>query len=196
MKLCLLIFLSIMIAMSAGCSQSSPPTLANSSGTVAPTPQLPNTCPKLAGSYEAIGKPLPGSPSFYRVRAWPLSMVRMLGLAAPSNIEQLAAKSEIVQNDNLELILWRKDGQRDRHLLIHANDAVSCDQKVLTIIRERDTAAEGTRVHVRDTRSFSRVDDGSLRLDVKIEPTSKFLWMIPIGMPVEEYQAVFASFVN
>jgi len=120
-------------------------------------------------------------------------MVRMLGIAAPMNIEELNTKSELVQDDNLELILWKSDGQRDHHLLIMSNDAVSCDQNVLKIVRERDTASEGTRAHVRDTRTLSRGDDGSLRIDVTIETTSKLLWMIPIRQPVEEYQAVFDS---
>lgn len=120
-------------------------------------------------------------------------MVRMLGIAAPMNIEKLAIKSELVQNDNLELILWKSDGQRDRHVLITSNDAVSCDQNALKIVRESDTEAEGTLGHVRYTRTFSRGDDGSLRMDVKIEPTTKLLWIIPISQPVEEYQAVFDS---
>lgn len=162
--------------------------------TVALAQQVAENCPNLAGTFEAIGTPLAGYPSFYRIRAWSLAVELMLGVSTPQGLETQVTRSEIIHNDHLDVLLWKRDGQIKRHTIVQQNDRVECNQETLTIVQERDMVAEGTSVHSRTTRTLSRGDHGSLRIDVKIEPTSKLLWMIPIRMPVEEYRASFALF--
>lgn len=154
--------------------------------------QIEENCPRLAGTFEAIGTPLAGYPSFYRIRGWALAVELMLGVSIPQSLETQVTRSEIIDNDHLEVLLWIRDGQIKRHPLVQQNDRTACDQGNLIIVQERDMVAEGTLVHSRTTRTLSRGDHGSLRIDVKIEPTGKLLWVIPIGMPVEEYRASFA----
>jgi hypothetical protein len=77
-------------------------------------PQIPSNCPSVTGVYELNGRALEGYPTFYRVRAWPLSMDRMLGVPISDDKRDHVTKVQLVQETTLEFIAVADDGPIDR----------------------------------------------------------------------------------
>lgn len=61
-------------------------------------------CPKIGGTYELQGEPLPGTMNFYRNRDHKLTLNAMLGVAVPADLAQEAVRVELVHEDTLELV--------------------------------------------------------------------------------------------
>ena len=172
------------------------------SGCQAPGTPLPPTlkpslawpeCPKIGGTYELQGEPLPGTMNFYRNRDHKLTLNAMLGVAVPADLAQEAVRVELVHEDTLELVN-RFDGAITAHQLdLQPEDRVTCDRNQIRIHRTRSEGgvAEEPLRNISDiAQELTLEGDGSLLVKTRIMNQSKSAFF-STPVPHEEYSARF-----
>lgn len=172
------------------------------SGCQAPGTPLPPTlkpslawpeCPKIGGTYELQGEPLPGTMNFYRNRDHKLTLNAMLGVAVPADLAQEAVRVELVHEDTLELVN-RFDGAITAHQLdLQPEDRVTCDRNQIRIHRTRSEGgvAEEPLRNISDiSQELTLEGDGSLLVKTRIMNQSKSAFF-STPVPHEEYSARF-----
>ena len=172
------------------------------SGCQAPGTPLPPTlkpslawpeCPKIGGTYELQGEPLPGTMNFYRNRDHKLTLNAMLGVAVPADLAQEAVRVELVHEDTLELVN-RFDGAITAHQLdLQPEDRVTCDRNQIRIHRTRSEGgvAEEPLRNISDiSQELTLEGDGSLLVRTRIMNQSKSAFF-STPVPHEEYSARF-----
>ena len=172
------------------------------SGCQAPGTPLPPTlkpslawpeCPKIGGTYELQGEPLPGTMNFYRNRDNKLTLNAMLGVAVPADLAQEAVRVELVHEDTLELVN-RFDGAITAHQLdLQPEDRVTCDRNQIRIHRTRSEGgvAEEPLRNISDiSQELTLEGDGSLLVKTRIMNQSKSAFF-STPVPHEEYSARF-----
>ncbi len=168
-----------------------------SSGTPLPPTLKPSLawpeCPKIGGTYELQGEPLPGTMNFYRNRDNKLTLNAMLGVAVPADLAQQAVRVELVHEDTLELVN-RFDGAITAHQLdLQPEDRVTCDRNQIRIhrIRSEGGAAEEPIRNISDiAQELTLEGDGSLLVKTRIMNQSKSAFF-STPVPHEEYSARF-----
>ncbi|MCS6290821.1 MAG: hypothetical protein H8K10_17825 [Nitrospira sp.] len=150
-------------------------------------------CPKIGGTYELQGEPLPGTMSFYRNRDNKLTLNAMLGVAVPPDVAQEAVRVELVHEDTLELVN-RFDGAITAHQLdLQPEDRVTCDRNQIRIHRTRSEGgvAEEPLRNISDiAQELTLEGDGSLLVKTRIMNQSKSAFF-STPVPHEEYSARF-----
>jgi len=150
-------------------------------------------CPKIGGTYELQGEPLPGTMNFYRNRDHKLTLNAMLGVAVPADLAQEAVRVELVHEDTLELVN-RFDGAITAHQLdLQPEDRVTCDHNRIRIHRTRSEGgvAEEPLRNISDiSQELTLEGDGSLLVRTRIINQSKSAFF-STPVPHEEYSARF-----
>ena len=150
-------------------------------------------CPKIGGTYELQGEPLPGTMNFYRNRDHKLTLNAMLGVAVPADLAQEAVRVELVHEDTLELVN-RFDGAITAHQLdLQPEDRVTCDRNQIRIHRTRSEGgvAEEPLRNISDiSQELTLEGDGSLLVKTRIMNQSKSAFF-STSVPHEEYSARF-----
>ena len=150
-------------------------------------------CPKIGGTYELQGEPLPGTMNFYRNRDHKLTLNAMLGVAVPADLAQEAVRVELVHEDTLELVN-RFDGAITAHQLdLQPEDRVTCDRNQIRIHRTRSEGgvAEEPLRNISDiSQELTLEGDGSLLVKTRIMNQSKSAFF-STPVPHEEYSARF-----
>ena len=150
-------------------------------------------CPKIGGTYELQGEPLPGTMNFYRNRDSKLTLNAMLGVAVPADLAQEAVRVELVHEDTLELVN-RFDGAITAHQLdLQPEDRVTCDRNQIRIHRTRSEGgvAEEPLRNISDiAQELTLEGDGSLLVKTRIMNQSKSAFF-STPVPHEEYSARF-----
>lgn len=150
-------------------------------------------CPKIGGTYELQGEPLPGTMNFYRNRDNKLTLNAMLGVAVPADLAQEAVRVELVHEDTLELVN-RFDGAITAHQLdLQPEDRVTCDRNQIRIHRTRSEGgvAEEPLRNISDiAQELTLEGDGSLLVKTRIMNQSKSAFF-STPVPHEEYSARF-----
>jgi hypothetical protein len=150
-------------------------------------------CPKIGGTYELQGEPLPGTMNFYRNRDHKLTLNAMLGVAVPADLAQEAVRVELVHEDTLELVN-RFDGAITAHQLdLQPEDRVTCDHNRIRIHRTRSEGgvAEEPLRNISDiSQELTLEGDGSLLVRTRIMNQSKSAFF-STPVPHEEYSARF-----
>ena len=150
-------------------------------------------CPKIGGTYELQGEPLPGTMNFYRNRDNKLTLNAMLGVAVPADLAQQAVRVELVHEDTLELVN-RFDGAITAHQLdLQPEDRVTCDRNQIRIhrIRSEGGPAEEPIRNISDiAQELTLEGDGSLLVKTRIMNQSKSAFF-STPVPHEEYSARF-----
>ena len=150
-------------------------------------------CPKIGGTYELQGEPLPGTMNFYRNRDNKLTLNAMLGGAVPADLAQGAVHGELVHEDTLELVN-RFDGAITAHQLdLQPEDRVTCDRNQIRIHRTRSEGgvAEEPLRNISDiAQELTLEGDGSLLVKTRIMNQSKSAFF-STPVPHEEYSARF-----
>ena len=150
-------------------------------------------CPKIGGTYELQGEPLPGTMNFYRNRDNKLTLKAMLGVAVPADLAQEAVRVELVHEDTLELVN-RFDGAITAHQLdLQPEDRVTCDRNQIRIHRTRSEGgvAEEPLRNISDiAQELTLEGDGSLLVKTRIMNQSKSAFF-STPVPHEEYSARF-----
>ena len=150
-------------------------------------------CPKIGGTYELQGEPLPGTMNFYRNRDHKLTLNAMLGVAVPADLAQEAVRVELVHEDTLELVN-RFDGAITAHQLdLQPEDRVTCDRNQIRIHRTRSEGgvAEEPLRNISDiSQELTLEGDGSLLVRTRIMNQSKSAFF-STPVPHEEYSARF-----
>ena len=150
-------------------------------------------CPKIGGTYELQGEPLPGTMNFYRNRDNKLTLNAMLGVAVPADLAQEAVRVELVHEDTLELVT-RFDGAITAHQLdLRPEDRVTCDRNQIRIHRTRSEGgvAEEPLRNISDiAQELTLEGDGSLLVKTRIMNQSKSAFF-STPVPHEEYSARF-----
>lgn len=150
-------------------------------------------CPKIGGTYELQGEPLPGTMNFYRNRDHKLTLNAMLGVAVPTDLAQEAVRVELVHEDTLELVN-RFDGAITAHQLdLQPEDRVICDHNQIRIHRTRSEGgvAEEPLRNISDiSQELTLEGDGSLLVKTHIMNQSKSAFF-STPVPHEEYSARF-----
>ena len=150
-------------------------------------------CPKIGGTYELQGEPLPGTMNFYRNRDHKLTLNAMLGVAVPADLAQEAVRVELVHEDTLELVN-RFDGAITAHQLdLQPEDRVTCDRNQIRIHRTRSEGgvAEEPLRNISDiAQELTLEGDGSLLVKTRIMNQSKSAFF-STPVPHEEYSARF-----
>ena len=150
-------------------------------------------CPKIGGTYELQGEPLPGTMNFYRNRDNKLTLNAMLGVAVPADLAQEAVRVELVHEDTLELVN-RFDGAITAHQLdLQPEDRVTCDHNRIRIHRTRSEGgvAEEPLRNISDiSQELTLEGDGSLLVRTRIMNQSKSAFF-STPVPHEEYSARF-----
>ena len=148
-------------------------------------------CPKIGGTYELQGEPLPGTMNFYRNRDNKLTLNAMLGVAVPADLAQEAVRVELVHEDTLELVN-RFDGAITAHQLdLRPEDRVTCDRNQIRIHRTRSEGgvAEEPLRNISDiAQELTLEGDGSLLVKTRIMNQSKSAFF-STPVPHEEYSA-------
>ena len=149
--------------------------------------------PKIGGTYELQGEPLPGTMHFYRNRDNKLTLNAMLGVAVPADLAQEAVRVELVHEDTLELVN-RFDGAITAHQLdLQPEDRVTCDRNQIRIHRTRSEGgvAEEPLRNISDiAQELTLEGDGSLLVKTRIMNQSKSAFF-STPVPHEEYSARF-----
>lgn len=150
-------------------------------------------CPKIGGTYELQGEPLPGTMNFYRNRDHKLTLNAMLGVAVPADLAQEAVRVELVHEDTLELVN-RFDGTITAHQLdLQPEDRVTCGHNRIRIHRTRSEGgvAEEPLRNISDiSQELTLEGDGSLLVRTRIMNQSKSAFF-STPVPHEEYSARF-----
>ena len=150
-------------------------------------------CPKIGGTYELQGEPLPGTMNVYRNRDHKLTLNAMLGVAVPADLAQEAVRVELVHEDTLELVN-RFDGAITAHQLdLQPEDRVTCDHNRIRIHRTRSEGgvAEEPLRNISDiSQELTLEGDGSLLVRTRIMNQSKSAFF-STPVPHEEYSARF-----
>ena len=150
-------------------------------------------CPKIGGTYELQGEPLPGTMNFYRNRDNKLTLNAILGVAVPADRAQEAVRVVLVHEDTLELVN-RFDGAITAHQLdLQPEDRVTCDRNQIRIHRTRSEGgvAEEPLRNISDiAQELTLEGDGSLLVKTRIMNQSKSAFF-STPVPHEEYSARF-----
>ena len=150
-------------------------------------------CPKIGGTYELQGEPLPGTMNFYRNRDHKLTLNAMLGVAVPADLAQEAVRVELVHEDTLELVN-RFDGAITEHQLdLQPEDRVTCDHNRIRIHRTRSEGgvAEEPLRNISDiSQELTLEGDGSLLVKTRIMNQSKSAFF-STPVPHEDFFARF-----
>lgn len=154
---------------------------------------LSSPCINLAGTYQILGKALPDSPAFYRVKAWPLALDLLLGVPIPDHERLHVKRVQIVQGSNIELVFGDEKKPITTRLLIAEGDRVSCDANRFQLDQSRDVSGDGVHSHLIISRTLSIVGQQDLQIITRIGGTSKFLFIFDLAIPPEEYAAIFQS---
>ncbi len=150
-------------------------------------------CPKIGGTYELQGEPLPGTMNFYRNRDNKLTLNAMLGVAVPADLAQEAVRVELVHEDTLELVKRFDGAIPAHHLDLQPEDRVTCDRNQIRIHRTRSEGgvAEEPLRNISDiAQELTLEGDGSLLVKTRIMNQSKSAFF-STPVPHEEYSARF-----
>lgn len=186
-----LVFSGLSLALSlAGCQATTvglPP-----SANLKPSLAAPE-CPKLGGIYELQGEPLPGTMDFYRDRSNRLTLNAMLGVSAPAELVQDAARVEVLQDDTLELVNRHGGAIAAHQLDLQPEDRVTYSRNHISIRRTRFEGGEVPEPlrNISDIAQELTVEkDGTLLVWMRIRSKSKSAFFTT-PVPLEEYAARF-----
>lgn len=143
---------------------SSPPFMENSH------------CAALGGMYAFHGEALPGMPSYFRVKAIPLTFDVMLGFELPPKKSDGMTGVEVVQDRGIDLAFYKVREMVIRTVPYEAGDSVRCDNNTLIIKKSRHTSGEAVRSVTDITHMLSIDESRALIITTEITGQSKSLF--------------------
>lgn len=147
-------------------------------------------CPNVSGTYVLYGDPLPGMPSYFRIRRGGLALDEMLGLDLNVPEKERLATVDFRQSDTLEVIARGEFGVLSRKYEWRPGDQVLCVTSTLAIRKIRESQGEDGKVTMEIVDTLWLADDGALLVRVEIHGRGRALFLIPWRWH-EEYGARF-----
>ncbi len=153
--------------------------------------QAGEECPvSLSGSYEILGNPIPGMPSYFRIRSIKLALDTMLGLDLKIADRKPETIVDVKFSDDILLSARVGDRISAVRLELSQEDTVKCEGKKLVIHRMKEGRGEAVSGVSEVLHQFDLIEDGSLVLITTIKSRSRSLFM-SFDNPTEVYGARF-----